>query len=74
MPDFEKQARKIEGLSESENVKIQTALLQKIEYNTDIIRLVLVWTAVIIPLLLLGLGITSLVFAHEAVTPANPFN
>ena len=57
-PDYDTRAKSGGTLPHLDALTSETALLRRIAYNTDVIRLVLVWTAVIIPLIVLGVGIT----------------
>jgi hypothetical protein len=51
-----------------------TALLRRVAYNTDVIRLVLIATLVIVPIIATVLGIIALVMLHGlAPTPATTF-
>jgi hypothetical protein len=48
------------------------ALLRRIAHNTNVIRLVLIWTLVVVPTIVLIMGIIGLVMLHGMAPTATP--
>jgi hypothetical protein len=74
--DFDKTAkvRNPQGVSylpTIDQLTTDTALLRRIAYNTNVIRLVLIWTLVIVPIVLLAIAIPVIVLSAHANTPSS---
>lgn len=75
--DFEKTVKVnnpggLDFLPNIDLLKTDTALLRRIAYNTNMIRLVLIWTMVIVPIVLLAIAIPMIVVsAHTTGSVTN---
>jgi hypothetical protein len=76
-PDYDKTAKvpsPVGGshLPELNQLQTDTALLRRIAHNTDIIRIVLIWTLVVVPIALVAIAIILGISAtSSAPTPAS---
>ncbi|HEY4457284.1 MAG TPA: hypothetical protein VGN81_23435 [Pseudonocardiaceae bacterium] len=66
--DFEKTAKANNPgggsyLPHIDRLTTDTALLRRIAYNTNVIRLVLIWTMVVVPIVLLAIAIPVIVLS-----------
>lgn len=52
-----------------DQLKADTALLRRIAHNTNVIRLVLIWTLVVVPITLLTITVLVIVLSAPGTTP-----
>lgn len=74
--DFEKTAKfqnpaGLSYLPTIDQLKTDTALLRRIAYNTNVIRLVLIWTLVVVPIALLAIAIPVIVLSVDGTAPTS---